>query len=64
MFANSVTGEALKCLLDALAVLPEALLMWTAGTQRVLPQQAPYRIHVWSQMLGAKTLWGMLNPDR
>lgn len=46
------------------AVLPEALLMWTAGTQQVLPQQVPYRIHVWSQMLGTKTLWGMLNPDR
>lgn len=40
------------------AMLPEALLAWTAGTQQVLPQQVPYHIHVWSQIMGTKTQWG------
>ena len=43
MFVNSVTGEALKCLLECSAVLPEALLTWMAGTEQVVPQPVLYQ---------------------
>jgi hypothetical protein len=58
VFANNVIVKILKCLSEALPLLPEALLFEMLGTQQVLLHHTPYYIHCLGQKLeGAKTLW-------